>query len=391
MSQPLPTQLRIVQAIRDIPKAAWDELLDGSSTPFLEWTWLEALEESGSVSPDAGWHPRHLTLWRGSKLVAAAPAYLKDNSHGEFVFDWSWASAAERVGFAYYPKLILAVPLTPATGPRLLVAKGEDRARHQRELMQGAIDFARSEGLSSMHVLFPTEEESAVLEGLGFGVRLGVQYHFLNRGYATPDDFLARFTSKRRHQLRRERRAPAEQGIEISNVSGDALATLDPDEVYRLYCSTVDKFAWGRRHLEPPFFERVLKNFRHRLEVVQAKREGRWIAGAINLRGDDALYGRYWGCFEEHPFLHFNVCQYYPTEQTIERRLARFEPGAGGEHKLVRGFEPRLTRSAHWIFHPALDRAVRDFLTHEASAIREGLPQWYAETGFKDRDPPEGD
>ncbi len=161
------------------------------------------------------------------------------------------------------------------------------------------------------------------------------------------------------------------------------LAELDPDELYRLYTSTVDKFLWGKRHLEKAFFERVLKTFRHRVEVVQAKRDGKWVAGAFNLRGDDVLYGRYWGCFEEHPFLHFNVCQYYPIEQSIERKLVRFEPGAGGEHKLVRGFEPQLTHSAHWIFHPTLDRAVRDFLAHEASAIREGLPQWYAETGFK--------
>lgn len=383
MSHPLPTQLRIHEGIREIPQASWDALLDARSEPFLEWAWLEALEESGSVSPDSGWHPRHLTLWRGSKLVAAAPAYLKDNSHGEFVFDWSWASAAERVGFAYYPKLILAVPLTPAAGSRLLVAPGEDRRRHQRELIQGAVAYARSEALSSLHVLFPTKDETELLGELGFGIRLGVQYHWLNRGYDSFDGFLERFTSKRRNQVRRERRAPSEQGIELSTVRGEALASLDPEEVYSLYCSTVDKFVWGRRHLEQRFFERVLKTFRHRVEIVQAKKNGEWIAGAFNLRGDDALYGRYWGCFEDHPFLHFNVCQYYPVEQCIDQKLSRFEPGAGGEHKLVRGFEPQLTHSAHWIFHPALDRAVRDFLSHEASAIREGLPQWYAETGFK--------
>jgi predicted N-acyltransferase len=383
MSGTLPTQVKLLESMREVPREAWDALVDEQAAPFLEWEWLEALESSGSVRPATGWRPRHLTLWRGNRLVAAAPAYLKEDSHGEFVFDWSWATAAERVGLRYYPKLILAAPLTPATGRRVLVAKEEDRAARTAELMRAAVEYARSEGLSSLHVLFPTLEEATLLEKEGFGIRHGVQYHFLNEGYATFEDVLARFTSKRRNQIRRERRATAEHRVELRTVRGEALASVDPDEVYRLYASTVDKFAWGRRYLTPDFFRRVLKSFRHRVELVQALRAGKVIAGAFNVAGAEALYGRYWGCFEEVPFLHFDVCVYQGMEETVRRGLQRFEPGAGGEHKLVRGFLPRLTYSAHWIFHGPLDRAVREFLGHERTAIAQGLPSWRTETGFK--------
>ncbi len=383
MSGTLPTQVKLLESIRDVPREAWDALVDAEAAPFLEWRWLDALESSGSVRPATGWRPRHLTLWRGNHLVAAAPAYLKEDSHGEFVFDWSWATAAERVGLRYYPKLILAAPLTPATGRRVLVARAEDRKARTRELMRAAVEYARSEGLSSLHVLFPTQEEAALLQEEGFGIRHGVQYHFQNEGYRNFEDVLARFTSKRRNQIRRERRATAEHRVELRTLRGEALADVDPAEVYRLYASTVDKFAWGRRYLTEDFFVRVLKDFRHRVELVQATRAGRVIAGAFNVSGAEALYGRYWGCFEEVPFLHFDVCVYQGMQETVERALKRFEPGAGGEHKLVRGFLPALTYSAHWIFHGPLDRAVREFLGHERTAIAQGMPAWRAETGFK--------
>ncbi|HET9038213.1 MAG TPA: GNAT family N-acetyltransferase, partial [Myxococcaceae bacterium] len=308
MSQSLPTQLKVLHAISDVPETAWNALIDDDAVPFLEWRWLEALETSGSVAEASGWEPRHLTLWRGHRLVAAAPAYRKSDSSGEFVFDFSWATASERAGVPYYPKLVLAAPLTPATGRRFLVAPGEDRVSRTLELARGALELAREEGLSSVHVLFPTESEAMALEPLGFAVRQGVQYHFLNEGYRTPEEVLERFNSKRRNQLRRERRAPAEQGLTLRVLRGDALAEADPRETFRLYASTVDKFAWGRRYLNPRFFARVLEHFRHRVELVQAFAGGRVVAGAFNLASDRVLYGRYWGCFEEHPFLHFNVC-----------------------------------------------------------------------------------
>lgn len=386
MSAVLPSQLRVHAALREIPREAWNALVPPDGAPFLEWDWLHALEESGSVTSERGWRPAHLALWQGARLVAAAPAYVKSDSHGEFVFDWSWASAAERLGFHYYPKLVLAVPLTPATGPRFLVAQGEDREARIRQLAQGALEFARSEGLSSVHALFPQQSEAALLESLGYGVRLGVQYHWLNGGYASWEDFLQRFRSKRRNQLRRERRAPAEQGIELRTLRGDELAGVDPEAVYAIYTSTIDKYLFGQRYLNLEFFRQVLRQCRSRIEWVEARKDGRLVAGAFNLTSGNVLYGRYWGCLEEHPFLHFNVCLYHSIEEAIARGVTRFEPGAGGEHKLVRGFEPRLTWSAHWIFHPRLDAAVRSFLAQEAGALREGLPRWQEETGFRRAD-----
>jgi hypothetical protein len=387
MSDPFPLKLRVHRRISEVQREAWDALLDAESLPFLEWTWLWALEESGSAEPASGWHPRHLTLWRGNRLVAAAPAYLKDDSHGEFVYDWSWASAAERAGIKYYPKLVLGIPLTPATGTRVLVAGGEDRRERLGAIVRGALELARSEGLSSLHVNFPTREEWDALGELGLAKRLGVQYHWVNHGYQTYDDFLARFRSKRRNQLRRERRIPEEQGISLRTLRGDALSEVSPDEVHAIYASTVDKYLWGKHLLTPQFFELALEHLRHRVEYVEARHQGRLVAGAFNVASPTVVYGRYWGCLEDFPFLHFNVCLYHPVADCIERGLARFEPGAGGEHKLVRGFEPALTYSAHWLFHAGFDRAVRDYLAHECKAIEEGLPKWREETGFRDDDP----
>jgi uncharacterized protein len=388
MSAPLPLTLRVHRAIQDVPQAAWDALLDESAQPFLEWAFLAALEDTGCVAPAAGWHPRHLTLWRGPHLVAAAPAYLKDDSHGEFVFDFSWAAAAERVGVRYYPKLVLAVPFTPATGRRVLVAPGEDRPAREEALYAGALEYAQAQGLSGVHVHFPTAEEAGRLERCGFALRLGVQYHWRNAGYASPEDFLARFHAKRRNQLRRELRAPEAQGLSLRCLRGDGLSSVDPALLFRLYASTVDRYGLGPRSLNEPFFRRMLEGFSHRVECVEARAlsDGRLVAGAFNLAGPRVLYGRYWGNLEApgaHPFLHFNVCLYAPVREAIERGLERFEPGAGGEHKLTRGFEPQLTYSAHRLFHAGLDRAVRAFLLHEQAAVRQGLPQWQAETGLK--------
>lgn len=383
MSTQLPSQLKVYESITDIPRESWDALLDDAAHPFLEHGWLSCLEESGSITPKAGWHPRHLTLWRGPKLVAAAPAYLKDDSHGEFIFDWSWASAAERIGVKYYPKLIVAVPLAPATGRRILVASGEDRTARERELMQAALELARSEELSSVHVLFPTEGEIGSLSEVGFAPRLGVQYQWSSHGEKTFDEFLERFHSKRRNQLKRERRAPAEQGIEIRTLRGKDLSQIEPDDAFKLYVSTVDKFVWGYRHLNKKFFQLALERMAHRIEFVEARRKGKRIAGAFNVGTPKVLYGRYWGCFEDVPFLHFNVCLYHSVDECIRDGRIRFEPGAGGEHKLSRGFEPTLTHSAHHIFNPVLGRAVKNFLDAERAAIRDGLPQWLQETGYR--------
>lgn len=375
--------LRVHEAISDVPREKWDALLDAESSPFLEWTWLEAFEATGCVGARTGWVPRHLGLWRGDDLVAAAPAYEKTGSHGEFVFDWDWASAAEEIGVRYYPKLLLAVPMTPATGRRLLVREGEDRLALERRLLDSAVEMAREGGLSSVHVLFPTEGEAAAMRDAGFVIRTGLQFHWQNDGYASYDEFLSRFHSKRRNQLRRERRAASEQGIEIRTRRGDELGPEDAELVFRLYASNVDRHLYGGRYLDLEFFRRVLDRFRERVEFVEARRAGKVVAGAFNVASKTHLYGRYWGSFEEHPFLHFHVCLYHSIDECIARGVRRFEGGAGGRHKVGRGFGPSLTRSAHLVFHPVLDRAVRDFVRREARMVEGSLPSWHERTGMK--------
>ncbi|MDB4931751.1 MAG: hypothetical protein JWM10_4235 [Myxococcaceae bacterium] len=376
-------RLRVIDAIGTVPEAAWDALLDEACTPFQKHRWLHAMEREGCAVEATGWHPRHLTLWRGPTLVAAAPAYAREDSQGEFVFDHGWANAAHRAGIRYYPKLVLAVPFTPATGRRVLVAPGEDRAALSRAVFDGALALAKAEKLSSVHMLFPTADEAALAASAGAMTRLGVQYHWDNPGYADYDAFLARFDSKRRNQLRREARAAAEQGVVLSTRRGDALSADDAALAYRLYLSTVDKFMWGRRYLNEGFFRRVLTDFREHVELVEARRGDEVIAGAINVASPTHLYGRYWGCFEELPFLHFNVCYYHSIRECIARGVRRFEGGAGGEHKVTRGFEPSVTHSSHWVFHRGLDQAVREFVGRESAAIEAALPSMSAATGMR--------
>lgn len=356
-----------------VPRAEWDALGGVSRHPFLSWAWLTALERTGCASAKTGWTPHHLTFWENGRLVAAAPAYVKEHSEGEFVFDHGWASAATRARIRYYPKLVVAVPFTPATGPRLLVRAGADRARLLRALAEGLWHLVETSKLSGAHVLFPEPAEAEALVTEGLAHRLGLQFQWHNRGYGSFDDFLARFSSKRRNQIRRERRALAEQGVRIETIGGSALDRDAARAVFVFYASTVAKFPWGRRYLCEAFFEEVCRTMPGSIELVLARRErgGPPIAGAFNLVGDGTLYGRYWGAIEEVPFLHFNVCYYAAIESCIARGFRRFEPGAGGEHKLVRGFEPTLTHSVHLLADGRLDRAVRDFLARERDAVRE--------------------
>lgn len=350
-------------------EAAWDAL-DGASAPFLRFAWLEALERTGSVGGETGWQPHHLAFHEDGRLVAAAPAYLKDNSEGEFVFDHAWAAASERMRRPWYPKLVLASPFTPATAPKLLVARPGDRERLYPALAAALAKIVEAERLSSAHVLFPPEAEADALEACGLAHRLGLQFHWRNDGYRTYDDFLGRFSSKRRHQLRRERRAVTDAGVRVETLRGDAITPAVVDAMYGFYTSTVDKFVWGRRYLRREFFEEIGR--RAGVEMVVARRgDGPPIAGALNLAGDGVLYGRYWGAREELPFLHFEVCYYHAIDDAIARGLRAFEPGAGGEHKLARGFAPTVTHSVHLVADRRLDAAVRDFVKREAAALRE--------------------
>ncbi|MFO0755482.1 MAG: GNAT family N-acetyltransferase [Byssovorax sp.] len=363
-------EIRIDPSIRAVPEADWDALDGIDDAPFLRHVWLDTLERTGCVGEGTGWAPHHLTFWQEGKLVAAAPCYLKGNSEGEFVFDHGWANAAHRAGIPYYPKLLVAVPFTPANGHRLLVARPEDRPRLLPVLAEALRKIVASEKLSSAHVLFLTEPEAKVLASAGLCHRLGIQFHWHNHGYATFEDFLSRFSSKRRNQIRRERKEMGKQGIEIQTERG-AFSPALIDDVYAFYASTVDKFVWGRHYLNRAFFEEICQKLAGHLEIVVAREGKKAIAGAFNIAGKRTLYGRYWGAREERPFLHFNVCFYHSIDECIARGYERFEPGAGGEHKMVRGFEPTLTHSVHHLVHPGLDRAVRDYLEREREAHLE--------------------
>ncbi|WP_437555100.1 GNAT family N-acetyltransferase [Sorangium sp. So ce327] len=368
-------EAHVHDTIRDIPESEWNALDGVSEAPFLTWAWFDALERTGCVGEAAGWLPHHITLRAEGALLAAAPAYLKDNSEGEFVFDHGWASASHQIGAPYYPKLVVAVPFTPATTPRLLVRRPEDRPALLPVLAETLRKLVARSRISSAHVLFPTEDEAAALSDAAMAHRCGVQFQFENEGYQTLDDFLARFNAKRRHQIRREMRESTRQGLSIDTLRGAEITPEIVDAMFGFYVSTVEKFAWGRQYLNRAFFEEIAARLRGGgaqggVEIVLAREGKRPIAGALNLAGPTTLYGRYWGASEERPFLHFNVCYYHPVEDCIARGLRRFEPGAGGSHKLVRGFAPSVTHSAHHIAHPRLDAAVREFLARERAAVR---------------------
>jgi hypothetical protein len=303
---------------------------------------------------------------------------VKTNSEGEFVFDHAWARFCEtRLERPYFPKLVLAVPFTPATGSRLLIAGGRSPAAVAPLVRSALVQIGERLGLSGAHVLFPTAAEATALADSGMLLRYGLQFHWQNAGYTSFDDFLSRFSAKRRHQIRRERRELAEQGISLQSLTGAELTPEIVDFVYRFYRSTVDKFYWGRRYLNRAFFEEICARLGDALHVVVARpgKQQAPIAGALNLVGSDALYGRYWGALQERPFMHFNVCYYQGIEHCIERGLRLFEPGAGGEHKLARGFRPCLTYSAHHLAEPMLEAAIADFCRRERLAVLEHVAE----------------
>ncbi|MGZ3476331.1 MAG: GNAT family N-acetyltransferase, partial [Polyangiales bacterium] len=369
----VPLSIRLLERIADMAQPEWDGLLAPDSSPFVEWAWLEALERTGCAAQERGWLPRHLTVYRGEKLIGAAPAYIKGNSEGEFVFDWQWAGLAERrLGLRYYPKLLLAVPFTPATGDRILVAPGEDPELVRAAVAEGSKQLCEQLELSSAHLNFPREAEQQAFVKRGWLERYGLQFQWFNQGFATFEDFLATLPSKKRTQIRRERKEVRAQGITVETRSGDALDDRTMDAAYRFYLSTVDKFAWGRRYLNEAFFKLIRDRWSKngQLEIVVAREGENLVAGAINIRKGDRLYGRYWGG-EERRFLHFEVCYYHSIDEAIARKLVAFEPGAGGEHKHARGFQATLTRSAHHLRDPRMRRIIGDFCAEEAAYLQK--------------------
>jgi predicted N-acyltransferase len=357
--------------VRDVARETWDGLLGEESSPFVEWTWLDALEETGCVGGNSGWVPAHLSLWRGEELLAVAPSYVKGNSEGEFVFDWGWADVAHRMGLQYYPKIVVAVPFTPATGDRVLAAPGAARTQAISLLAEAARDWAEQVGASGVHVLFPREDEARVWQARGYLRRDGFQYHWHREGAASFDEYLSRFTSKQRNQIRRELRVVSEHGIEVGTLAPDDHTRPIADAMHAFYASTIDKHGvWGRMYLTREFFRVIAEHFRHRLAwVVGRDARGRPVAGAFNVARGRRLYGRYWGASVEVPCLHFAVCYYAGIRHCVEQGLDVFEPGAGGEHKRARGFVPTLTRSAHWIADRRLRSLVEPWLERERAKV----------------------
>jgi len=363
--------VRVVERLKDVAAEAWDACA-GRDNPFLAYAFLEVLEASGSATAETGWLPQHLLLEDGTgRVLGAVPMYLKSHSYGEYVFDHGWASALERAGGRYYPKLLSAVPFTPVTGPRILVhpAAGPDAADL---LVAAMVEVARRHKVSSLHVNFPTEAEWGRLGRAGFLQRVARQFHWENDGYHTFEDFLAALNARKRKQIRRERRDALAGGLEIETLTGSDIETRHWDAFFGFYISTSDR-KWGSAYLTREFFDLLGARMADRVVLVMAREGKRYVAGALNLLGTDTLYGRNWGCRGDFPFLHFEACYYRAIDFAIARGLKRVEAGAQGQHKIQRGYLPSHTYSAHWIRDRGFARAVEDFLARERRAVEHEM------------------
>jgi uncharacterized protein len=391
-------KIRVVASMAEIDAAAWDacanpfastapsaapgDIAEERFNPFITHAFLHALESSGSVGGRTGWRPAHIVVEEGSgRLVAAAPAYLKTHSMGEYVFDHGWADAYDRAGLPYYPKIQVAVPFTPVTGRRLLV-RPEGGSAARDALLLGLRRWREKIDASSIHVTFPTRGEWEELRSAGFSQRTGQQFHFVNRGYGDFDAFLSDLAARKRKMIRRERKEALAGGIEVELLSGIAIQEAHWDAFFSFYMDTGAR-KWGRPYLTRAFFAEVGATMAEHILLVIAKRAGRPIAGALNFIGKDALYGRYWGAIEEHPFLHFEVCYYQAIDYAIAHRLSRVEAGAQGEHKLARGYVAVPTYSAHDIADRRFASAIDAFLAEERVVVEESLEDYAELAPFK--------
>lgn len=399
--------LEAVPSVSDIPAADWDacanpkgdtarlENLDtlapagdsctASTTyynPFVSHAFFAAAEASGSATPRTGWAARHLVAKLDDRIVGIAPCYLKNHSQGEYVFDRGWADAYERAGGRYYPKLQASVPFTPATGPRLLIRDGVDRAHIGEALAAGLMALCNATSASSVHVTFAREAEAKFLAAHGFLIRNDQQFHWHNHGYKTSDDFLATLNSRHRKAIKRERREALAAGISIHWLTGKEIDEQAWDAFFAFYMETGSR-KWGRPYLTRQFFSLIGESMADDVLLVMARRNGRWIAGAINFIGSDTLFGRNWGAIEHHPFLHFEVCYYQAIDFAIQRGLRTVEAGAQGEHKLARGYLPQTTWSAHFIADPDLRQAIADYLKRERAYVAEANRELAAAGPFR--------
>lgn len=406
MTSNTPYTIQTIQSLSDISQSDWDRLSGASKfdshpsdtdshpskidsnisqcesnrseydsetayNPFISYNFLRSLEISSSVGSDAGWLPQHLILSNETgDILGAVPAYLKSHSQGEYVFDHAWADAWTRAGGRYYPKLQCTVPFTPATGPRLLVKRGADRNAIIKALAHGICQMTEQMNLSSSHVTFMPEHEAGHLNAVGYVLRHDQQFHFINDGYSHYSQFLDTLTSRKRKALKKERSKALENGITIDWLTGHQLTEQIWDIFYAFYIDTSSR-KWGTPYLTREFFSQIGHKMADDIVLIMAKRDGRYMAGAINFIGSDCLYGRHWGCVEDHPFLHFEVCYHQAIDFAIAHKLSRVEAGAQGQHKLARGYLPATTFSAHYIPHEGFRRAVSDYLIHERQEIGE--------------------
>ena len=370
-------------SIEGADEVAW-RALEPPDFPFFDFEFLRALERSGSIGGASGWSPIYIVCKDKGRILGTLCLYLKTNSYGEYIFDWGWAQAYRQHGLPYYPKLVAAVPFTPATGPKLLVRPDADRVEVTHALLDAAQELGEERRVSSSHALFLPEEELEEFEERGFAVRHSLQFHWLNRGYDAFSDYLDALEGKRRRQVARERRQLRDEGLEIERLTGEALSPEHATMMYRFYTSTLDR-KWGVPYLTRSFFDEVFRRMGDRILLVLARdaEAGRPVAGALNFFKGQTLYGRYWGASEERRNLHFELCYYQAIEFAIERRLALFEAGAQGEHKLARGFLPSLTYSAHAIHHLGFRRAIERYIAEEKEMLAEDVAMYNRHAPYK--------
>ena len=370
----------IVSSLAEIGEPAWNELLalQGDGNPFLSYAFLHALHESGSASADTGWHPQYLVLWQGDTLAAALPLYLKSHSYGEYVFDWAWADAYQRNGLDYYPKLLSAIPFTPVTGGRLLARDAAARAALVRLLCAQQ----QAAGMSSTHVLYPPQAQAAQLHEAGFMLRSGVQFHWLNNGYSDFEQFLATLEHKKRKNIRAERRKVREVGVTMRQLRGVDASQADWKLFHRCYSNTYAEHR-SSPYLNLDFFLRIGAAMPENILLIIAERDGLAIASSLVIHDADTLYGRYWGALEHVACLHFETAYYQPLEFCIAQKIATFEGGAQGEHKMARGFLPQKTWSAHWLAHPAFADAIERFLERENGGIESYMDELNERNPFR--------
>ena len=379
-------EVKFLNNINDCSPKQWDDLFN-TDYPFTKHAFLYALETSGCVTPSTGWQPQHITVNENGALIAALPCYLKTHSYGEYVFDWSWANAYQQHGLNYYPKLLAAIPFTPATGPRLAIDNNFATQDDQIKLIQTIDQAIRNKfgltGISSWHLLFPSETLSSQLQQCQWQQRVGIQYHWFNDNFDSFDDFLQTFKSRKRKNVRKERESVAKQGFEIRIVTGEDIDTQLMGAFYRFYHLTYLKRSGQHGYLNLAFFNALLQDMADSLVMVCAEENGTLIAAALCFKDDKTLYGRYWGCEKEYDFLHFEICYYQGIEFCINKQLKRFDPGAQGEHKIPRGFKPIKTYSNHVILHPEFSQAINRFIDDEKQQIDVDLEHLNSLLPFK--------